>query len=307
MLRYRQRVLCLNYAQELTQGSPLGLSAMLARLDPNLDVFTGITNSEKGKTPLAGQVAYNQGERSAHLTFLMPDGLSELPEHSSLVEYLARKAGEMGALNLLADVQEIHPGFEMLRKNSYSVYCWENVWQLPSALPPTVQFKDMWQEEKETDAQAIRTLYQTVVPPIVQTAEPFSDGPLRRLVYRQDGELMAFTDNLSGAKGFYLRPVIHPSVEDVRSLLGDLIHYLRSMGKPVYFPVRSYQSWVSDTLEELGAKSSPRRALMVKHLAAPILAEQGVTLRKRLESRSAEPTASIVQRTSSSPPSSECN
>ncbi len=306
LLRYRQRVLCLNYAQELTFGNLLGFSAMLSRLDPNIDVSTGIAKSQDGKIPMAGQVDYSQGQRSAHLTYLLPDEISDLPEESMLIDYLAVKAGEMGALNLLADVQESHPAFEMLRKDAFKVYCWENVWKLPSRPPSTTEFKDLWQEERDTDEQSVRTLYQTVVPPIVQAAEPFINASMRRLVYRQEGELMAFTENISGPRGFFLKPVIHPSVEDVHSLIGDLIVYLQSLGKPVYFPVRSYQAWIADALEDLGAKSAPKRALMVKHLAVGVPSENGLVLRKRIEAHSPEPTSSIVHQARNISPDSDC-
>lgn len=273
----------------------MGLSMVLTRLDLNSGVFTGVSKTDNGKSPLAGQVVYNLGERSAHMTFLLPDSPSELSEQGAMVDALAQKAGEMGALNMLADVAEDHAGFELLRRQGFTVYAWENVWKLPSSIPSTMHYKDLWHEENEADEPAIRGLYQTVVPPLVQNAEPFSRGPLRRLVYRQQGELMAFTDSINGPNGFYLRPVIHPSVEDIRSLLGDLIHTLQPIGKPIYFPVRSYQAWVADSLDELGAKSAPRRACMVKHLAVPVLSENGALVRKRLDPRTAEPTTSIVQ------------
>lgn len=288
-------MLCLNYALELTRGNPLGLSMALSHLDLNAGVSTGVAKSENGKSPLAGQVIYNMGDRSAQMTFLLPDNSADLSEHGIMLDYLAQKAGEMGALNLLADIAETHPAFELLRKHGFSVYCWENVWKLPSAVPPAVHFKDLWKEEKSTDEPAIRNLYQTVVPPLVQTAEPFTPGNNHKLIYRQQEEIMGFIDTLSGPNGFYLRPVIHPSVEDIRGLLGDLILSLSSLGKPVYFQVRSYQSWIADALEDLDAKSSPRRAVLVKHLAVPILSQNGVLLRKRVESPSAEPTATIVQ------------
>ena len=293
-------MLCLNYALELTRGNPLGLSALLSRFDLNSGIFTGIAKADRGKQLLAGQVAYNLGERSAGMTFLLPDQPVELAEYDALVDYLAEKAGEMGALNLLADIAESHPAFELLRKHAFSVYCWENTWKLPSSIPSTLHFKDLWHEERETDEQAIRSLYQTVVPPLVQTAEPFSTGTRHRLIYRQQGELMGFIDNVSGPNGIYLKPVIHPSVEDIRSLVGDLMHTLQPIGKPVYFPVRSYQAWVSDALDELGATSSPRRASMVKHLALAVLSENGSTVRQRIESRSAETSASMVSKTISS-------
>jgi hypothetical protein len=298
LLRYRQSVLCLNVSYELTHGNPLGVSTLFSRLDLSSGILTAVSKTENGNSPLAGQVIYNRGERSAHMTFLLPDSPAELEEEGALIDHLAQKSGEMGALNLLADVAESHMGFELLRRNGFTVYCWENVWRLPSSLPATVHYKDLWHEEKDSDELAIRSFYQTVVPSLVQTAEPFDKGPLRRLVYRQQGELMAFVDSVSGPNGFYLKPVIHPSVEDIRSLLGDLIHTLQPIGKPVYFPVRSYQAWVADSLEELGARMSPRRACMVRHLAVPVPSENAAVLLKRLDPRSVEPTTSIVQNSS---------
>jgi len=54
----------------------------------------------------------------------------------------------MGALNLLADITETHPAFELLRKHGFSVYSWENVWKLPTAVPPAVHFKDSGRKKK---------------------------------------------------------------------------------------------------------------------------------------------------------------
>ena len=271
---------------------------MFSRLDLSSGIITAVSKTEYGNSPLAGQAVYNRGERSAHMIFLLPDSPAVMDEEGALIDHLAQKSGEMGALNLLADVAESHAGFELLRRYGFSVYCWENVWQLPSTLPENVHYKDLWHEEKDSDELAIRSFYQTVVPSLVQTAEPFDKGPLRRLVYRQQGELMAFVDSVSGPNGFYLKPVIHPSVEDIRGLLGDLIHTLRPIGKPVYFPVRSYQAWVADSLQELGAKMAPRRACMVRHLAVPVPSENAAALLKRFDPRTAEPTTSIVQNSS---------
>jgi len=87
LLRYRQRVLCLNYALELTRGNPLGLSMALSHLDLNAGVSTGVAKSENGKSPLAGQVIYNMGDRSAQMIFLLPDNSADLSEHGIMVDY----------------------------------------------------------------------------------------------------------------------------------------------------------------------------------------------------------------------------
>lgn len=258
--------------------------------------MTGLANSEDGHCLLAGQVTYNMGERSARLTYLLPDEITELPELVDIIEYLAFHAGCMGAIHLLAEVPENHPVFELLRRSSFSVYCWQNIFRFPSSAPAHTRYKALWQKAEPTDEIPIRSLYQTVVPPLVQAAEPFSTSFTPRLVYHQEGEIMAFVECSAGHQGIFLRPVIHPSVEDPQILLSDLIFHFQNLGKPVYFPVRSYQSWVSDTLADLGGTNSPRYAQMVKHLAASVPVENNHLLRNRIETRPAEPSASIVQK-----------
>lgn len=258
--------------------------------------MTGLATSEDGHGLVAGQVTYNMGERSARLTYLLPDEIAELPELVDIVEYLAFHAGCMGAIHLLAEVPEDHPVFELLRRSSFSVYCWQNIFRFPSSTPAHSRYKALWLKAEAAEEIHIRSLYQTVVPPLVQAAEPFSTVFTPRLVYHQEGEIMAFVECTAGPQGIFLKPVIHPSVEDPKILLSDLIYHFQGLGKPVYFPVRSYQSWISDTLADLGGSNSPRYAQMVKHLAANIPLENNSVVRNRIESRGAEPTASIVQK-----------
>ncbi|HEX7598052.1 MAG TPA: hypothetical protein VF518_07540, partial [Polyangia bacterium] len=93
----------------------------------------------------------------------------------------------------------------------------------------------------------------------------------------------------------YLYPLIHPDIEDAVSLVKSLPAALAPLlGRPIYMAVRSYQAWLENTLSDLSAKSSPRQALMVKHMAQT----QRVPLTARLvqmEGRQIEPAKSVAQ------------
>jgi hypothetical protein len=68
--------------------------------------------------------------------------------------------------------------------------------------------------------------------------------------------------------GVVLTPLIHPDENNVSERIVALVASLAERGgRRVYLNVRSYQTWLEPALEDLGAKSAPRQAVMVKHLA----------------------------------------
>lgn len=200
----------------------------------------------------------------------------------------------MGALNVLAEIEESHDLFELLRQSGFFVFSWESIWRLPENTDTAQRISD-WQAPSPMDENTIRTLFQTLVPPLVQNAEPFTNSGSPRLVYKKNNEVLAYVESLDGSEGIYLIPVIHPSVDDINLLLEDLVAQFSSSGKPVFLQVRSYQAWLSESLLTIQAEPSPRFALLVKHLAAlqpgKVLNLQHV----RNDSRQTEPTAPILQ------------
>jgi len=237
---------------------------------------------------------YRLGERSARLSYLLPAG--RLVDHApdSLLEGLAFQAGEWGAFHLLAEIEEHAPAFETLRRTGFAVVTWQRVWQIDTALETNPTVSSFWQGASPLDDISIRNLYQSLVPPLVQSAEALSTAHLQGMIYYQGDEIFGYVDIAQGPRGVYLLPLIHPTVDNVMDLLRDLIRRLSPrQGRPIYLAVRSYQSWLEGTLEELGAQPGQRQALLVKHLAA-VQRVLATNRRVVIEGAKAEPTAPIT-------------
>jgi hypothetical protein len=254
--------------------------------------FSAICPANKGNAPLIGQVQHTSGDRSARLMYLMPTPVEDAPGLAGLIEFLCIHAGKMGAVNLLAEVKDSDPLLEEMRKNSFSIYGWESIWQLPSKTTENFEkFSENWQRMTPAEEPLLRSLYQTLVPPLVQSSEVFSGADLPRLVYRNtSGEIVAYVESISGLKGIYLKPVVHPSIENIEDLLKGLISLFQGLGKPVYLQMRSYQAWITPALEKLGALTTVHFALLVRHLAIAQYASANPRI-LTLENRHVEPTA----------------
>ena len=160
---------------------------------------------------------------------------------------------------------------------------------------PDMPIESYWSVPEPADENAIRSLHQTLVPPLVQNAEPFTNGNVPRMVYKRNGEILGYVETLTGPRGTYLSPLFHPSIENIRGLIATLINHFTFTEKPVYFQVRSYQAWLSDALTLIHAEPSPRFALLVKHLTIMQFSQVKQNQSVRAEQRRVEPTAPFVR------------
>lgn len=263
----------------LTRGNPAGPLALLAYLDPTRDNFSAVTTPKDGQSALMGQMRHTPGHRSAHISYLLPADELDQPSLPELIEILAVQAGSWGASNLLAEVEETSPALDPVRNSGFSVYGWQTVWSLPAQTG--ARASGPWQLASPSDDTHARTLYQQLVPLLVQAAEPYAPGKGPRLVYRHRGEILAYAEAAVGPQGVYVNPVIHPAVRDVQPLLAGLLTQIpQSFGRPLYLVVRSYHAWLEPTLHHMKAIAAPRQALLVKHLTVlqrvPLLARKSV-------------------------------
>jgi hypothetical protein len=239
-----------------------------------MGIFTCVSNGREDEHSVIGQMIQTLGSQFAHLTFLTPDDALDSSALSSLLDYMATLSGERGAMRLLAEVDERSLAFEALRRASFAIYSRQRIWQLtghPDGIPPADQAQTGgWRPASSRDGFAIRSLYNNLVPGLVQQAEPFSTQRPRGMVYCHNGELLAFIELKYGHRGIWAQPFVHPDAEEVSDWFVDLIRNLPlRRSRPVYLCVRSYQSWLEPAIEDLGAEAGPRQAVMAKHLAIP--------------------------------------
>jgi hypothetical protein len=326
--RYRRQIVSTDSAQTLTRGGPASPVALLSRLNPSLGSYTCISPAAGGSKPIIGHMQYTAGERSAHLVFLMPEDNLNQPELAHLLENIAFQAGTWGAFHLLAEAEENSCAMEGLRKAGFSVYAWQRIWKFSqeegnknsstgnknsSLGNKSGSDKNgsnghnghshnghprgsAWIPAAGIDENAIRNLYQSLVPPLVQSAEPLAARRLPGWIYRQDDEILAYVEGLYGPHGIYLQPLIHPAIENVSQLISQLLARLPNrLGRPVYMAVRSYQAWLETIVRDLECQVGPRQAMMVKHLVAQQRAAVVATTRHSvLEKYTAEPTVPMV-------------
>lgn len=272
--RYRNQSVYLHSSLVLTRGPWIIPGAILSSLTPSMGIFTSVsTPNGNGDPVLIGQTIHPAGSQNAQLTFLAPDQSLNSPALLALLDHLSAQSVERGAFRLLADADENSPAFEALRQAGYAIYARQRIWRLAEggkvdeiagSLPPG------WRPAVERDLIPVRSLYNNLIPGLVQQVEPFPAERLNGFVYRNQNDLLAYVEVKYGHRGIWVQPFIHPDAEDVTLRLAELLNSLpRRASRPVYLCVRSYQSWLELAVEDLGATPGQRQAIMVRHLAIP--------------------------------------
>jgi len=265
--RYRAQGLCLDAALCVTRGSNLAPGVLLSFLTPASGILTWICSNECDEQPLLGQMTHAQDENFARLSFLAPEKALESPSLSDLLEQLAQRAGERGAFNLLAEIDEKSIAFEPLRRAGFAIYARQRIWKLEET-PTEIKPEIPWKTVDSADAFSVQALYHNVVPGLVQQVEPLSSKHVSGMVCHYDDEVIGYVDLKYGTRGIWAQPFIHPDVEDAELRVRDLLPSLPNQrGRAVYLCVRSYQSWLEPALDALDAQQGPLQAVMVKRLA----------------------------------------
>lgn len=271
-----------------------------------MGIFTCIHTSDD-TIPLIGQMQYTAGDRSARIAFLMPDEELSQAGLTDLLECMAIQAGSWGAFHLLAEVEENSCAMDGVRRAGFSVYAWQRIWKFAHNHAATGNHngssqqnngksdEPRWQLATSIDEVMIRNLYQSLVPPLVQSAEPLTSRRLLGWVYRQEGEILAYVEGIYGPNGIYLQPLIHPALENVSQVLSNLLTHQRNpLGRPIYITIRSYQAWLETVVRNLECQVGPRQALMVKHLVVQQRVAVQTARHSVLEKYTAEPTVPMV-------------
>ncbi len=295
--RYRCQGLFLDSALVLTRRpSLIPTGALLTYFAPATGIFTYLCEDEqRPNDPIVGQVTYTTGLSSAHLAFLAPEALLAEVDLSGFIERISTDVAARGGMHILAEVDERHDAFEMLRRLGFAVYARQRFWRLN--LPQANKaLETTWRLSADGDSLPIRGLYNNLVPGLVQQIEPLAAGRPKGLVIYEGGDLLGFIELRYGPRGILAQPFIHPDAENLPYHLLPVMENLPDRrDRPVYFCVRSYQSWLEAALDDAGAQPSPRQAVMVKRLVVSRRVEQPFAL-PAIEVTRVEPTAPISNR-----------
>lgn len=270
--RYRKSGLFLDSIPTLTWGRRLvSAGAVLFPLSAVIGVFTSLSqNDEESTDPIVAQVVHAAGSAFAHFTFVAPDSAIESPVFQPLLEHLIKRVGKRGAQSLVAEVNEKTHTFEALRRAHFSIYSRQRIWRMEGRSEDDGE-EPAWRAVVARDEFNIRKLYNSLVPAMVQQVEPGPWGRLRGWVHYQDGDLLAFADVVSGPRGIWVQPFIHPEVAEIDMLLRHLHRAVKPRrAKPIYFCLRSYSAWLTAPMQDLGALPGPSQAVMVRRLTAAV-------------------------------------
>ncbi len=270
LYRLRGEAVSLDSVRFLTRGNPLGAIGIMAYMNPQRHLYAAVCSDED--VTLIGGIIHTNGEHFAKLLYLAPISRVDHPATPALVESLAVEAGTWGAFHVVADIDETSPAFVPLRQAGFAVYAWQRMWNMSSL--GGGDGANRWPRASSVHLPAIQSLHHQIVPPLLQTIEP---APSRASGYFCQEGPGCYVNAATGLMGIVLFPLIHPETTDVAAKLLSLIQHLPNRGgRPVYLCMRSYQAWLEDVLEDLGAQPGERQAVLVKHLTRVIKEEQPV-------------------------------
>ena len=255
--------------QTLTRGFPLSWYSVLSTFSPAENTFTGATVNEDGTRGAVGQVHQSSQISSAQIQFILA-GEAPLGELTVLLEGLSQEAGGWGAKQVIAELAPDSPIYPALRQAGFRVFGKQRLYRFQGEIDEMSAEGGHWRIWNSNDVNAMRVLYQALVPPLIQPVEPLTRLEMLGLVfYDEQGELQAFADLVYGPAGIWVLPFIHPqSTMDFSGLLARMIRDLPERNtRPVYIVARSYQPWVETALDALDGDRGPEQALLVKYLA----------------------------------------
>ena len=267
--RLAEQGVCLDAETCYTRGWRSLQSALLGYLAPAVATQTFVWQGDGGAA--IAQMEHRANDDRARLLFLAPAlAATTGPAWEELIERLAAEAGERGAHNLIAHVDQDGAVFEALRRMGFAIYARQAVWRLTG--PPTQAANgDLpgLRSQVSADSWGIQVLYSNVAPRLVQQVEAPPKAHGRGYVLEEDGEIVAYLYVARGPLGVWCEPFLHPqaygrSAEVIASfvrLTGD------GSERPVYFCVKSYQEWLDAPLAEAGFEPASEQAVMVKRMA----------------------------------------
>lgn len=237
---------------------------------PTDHVFTGVYDADDGSDRLVGQVHHSSKMASAHLNYLLITPDADQEAVPILLEGLVREAGVWGVKQIVADLAVDSELYSQFRKAGFSALAKQKVFMSVDRTDVQTSLHGSWRIWTSEDIPAMRRLYQTLIPPLIQSVEPLTRREKLGLVYYDpSGSLQAYADLVYGPKGAWVSPIVNPQIEeDLSELLAQMILDLpERYRRPVYITVRAYQPWVENALENLDLQAGSEQVFLVCYLS----------------------------------------
>lgn len=286
LYRYQKEAISLDGGYTFTRGGTLlGTAALLEQIGTETTSVLAVQIEPYSKKKILGQMMVDPHTCTAQMNFLAPQELSGTLAMKELIEGLCKQAGEAGAVCVRAEIEVGNEIFSSFKEQKFRLYDRLRIWYLPPQGSSENAPANHWSVTHDTDFIGIRHLYASLVPPMVQAAQPLVDQSLPDLVYWQDNEIMGTMQSMAGPGGIFLKPLLHPAIQENAGavLYQALQHYYPLMGRPVFVAVPSYQGWLETILYKLQAEVVSLRSLMVRYLAQPLRVPEVDTARRTLE------------------------
>ncbi len=219
---------------------------------------------------MAGQIHFSPKLNSAYMDYVLNPPENDPKSLVPVIEGMIKQAGQQWlAKQIVAEIEINSDFFPYFRQSGFSVLAKQQVFKCRSCSGEQQSTSKKWRTWNCKDIPAIRSLYLSLVPPLIQHIEPLTRGKTLGLVYYDESHtLQAYADLVVGHQGIWVLPVIHPQIqENIANLLHQmLLEMPLHNGRPIYIISRSYQPWVENSLQNLSADPGPEQALMVHYL-----------------------------------------
>ena len=224
---------------------------------------------------LIGQVYLPSADPSARLVHLAPIDDRPMAGFSSLVSQLCQVAGEHGALQITAELDEQSPAEDILDQIGFRVYAEQQIWKLPRRAPLSLGDKS-WAPTTKGDSIEITKFYQRAVPAsILRVEPPLDQNSSQGLINWTGGRVSGFARAQYGPKGILVDLILGQDLENYEEYLSALIFQMPYKdSRQIYLRLRSNQGHLASTLEMIGAEAGPSQKALVKRLAVHYNAKQ---------------------------------
>lgn len=263
--RYRHQSIYLDSSLAATHGT-LHPALLLGGMASLAGFRAWVCQSEK-IPPLIGISHQPVGFPSATIGFLTPAEALSTPCTLKLLDQLAKQSGEYGAFHMLAEMDADTPLFETMRQAGFTAYTRQRIWVV-DAFPKETPASTGWRFAHADDQYAIQTLCRQIVPEYIFNVEPVATTSAPGLIYIYEEQVRGYAHLRNGRHGVWVKPVIHPDVENAELILLELLqaipdHWMR----PVNLCIRAYQPHLEPALHQFDSAPGPEQTVMVKHLA----------------------------------------